>query len=100
MAVLYSKNSPYADTKTYSFFLDVAKFRDIPKNPADVVYRIDSIYEFRPDLLAFDLYGDVGLWWVFCMRNPNTLQDPVFDFTAGTTIFIPKKEVIAAALGV
>jgi prophage DNA circulation protein len=50
-------------------------------------------------LLAYDLYGDSALWWVFAMRNPNTIQDPVFDFLPGTTIFIPKKETIVAALG-
>lgn len=99
-SINYSKTSPYADTGFYSFFLDLAQFRDIPKNPADVVYRIDAVYKYRPDLLANDLYGNSALWWVFAMRNPNTIQDPVFDFIPGTTIFIPKKEVISAALGV
>jgi len=100
MAVNYNRNSPYADTPTYGFFLDVTKFRDIPHDPSDVVYRIDAIYKHRPDLLAFDLYGDTGFWWVFAMRNPNTIKDPTFDFIPGTTIYIPKKEAVLAALGV
>jgi prophage DNA circulation protein len=95
----YNKSSPYADTETYGFFLDITTFRDIPAIASDVVYQITLTYKFRPDLLAYDLYGDSALWWVFAMRNPNTIQDPIFDFLPGTTIFIPKKEIITTALG-
>lgn len=97
--VAYSKTSPYYGSTTFGNFLDVAADRQIPKEPSDVQYIIDQPYNLRPDLLASDLYGDSSLWWVFAVRNPNTLQDPLFDFTAGTTIFIPKKENIVAALG-
>ena len=98
-AVTYNKTSPYFNTQTYGFFLDVANIPTIPNTPSDVVYKIDIIYKFRPDLLAYDLYGDAALWWVFAVRNPNTIQDPVFDFLPGATIYIPKKETITAALG-
>jgi hypothetical protein len=97
--VIYSKTSPYYGTKTFGNFLDVAADRQIPKDPADVQYTIDQPYNLRPDLLASDLYGDPALWWVFAVRNPNTIQDPVYDFTAGTTIFVPKKDAVVAALG-
>lgn len=99
MASKYSSLSPYAATGTYGFFLDILEFKDIPKNSSDVVYQIGEVYRYRPDLLAYDLYGDTALWWVFAVRNPNTIEDPVFDFVPGTTIFIPKKEVIQVALG-
>lgn len=95
----YKRSSPYSRTKSYGFFLDVADIPAIPFDPSDVYYQIDAIYEYRPDLLAYDLYGDTGLWWVFSVRNPNTLQDPVFDFLAGASIFIPKKDTITTALG-
>ena len=99
MAVNYSKTSPYANTETFAFFLDVANIPVIPLDPSDTAYRIDNIYEHRPDLLAFDLYGDTALWWVFSVRNPNVLQDPVYDFLPGATIFIPNKDTLTAALG-
>lgn len=99
MAVSYSKASPYFKTETYSFFLDVANIPKLPKNASDVSYQIDAIYKHRPDLLAYDLYGDTNLWWVFAVRNPNIIKDPVFDFIPGVSIYIPKKENIAAALG-
>lgn len=99
MAVNYSKTSPYTNTETYAFFLDVANIPEIPFNPSDVLYRIDNIYQHRPDLLSYDLYGDTALWWVFSVRNPNTLQDPIYDFLAGASIYIPNKDTLTAALG-
>ena len=99
MTVTYSKTSPYYGSTSFGVFLDVMPTRDIPKDPGDVQYTIDAPYDQRPDLLASDLYGTPSLWWVFAARNPNTLLDPLFDFTAGTVIYIPKKETITAALG-
>ena len=99
MAVNYSKTSPYANTETFAFFLDVANIPVIPLDPSDTAYRIDNIYQYRPDLLAYDLYGDSALWWVFSVRNPNVLQDPVSDFLPGATIYVPKKDTLTAALG-
>ena len=99
MAVTYSRSSPYANTDIYGFFLDVANIPAIPIDPKDVEYQIDAIYQNRPDLLAFDLYGDPSLWWVFAIRNPNVLQDPIFDFQPGVTIYVPQKQNLTSALG-
>lgn len=95
----YSKSSPYYETKNYGNFLDIMQMRNFRKLASDVRYQIDRIYQYRPDLLAFDLYGDAGLWWVFAARNPNTIKDPVFDFKPGVAIYIPKKETLIADLG-
>jgi hypothetical protein len=65
----------------------------------DVLYKLGPVYEYRPDLLAFDLYGDARLWWVFSQRNPNTLKDPYFDFVTGLEIYIPKLEYLREILG-
>jgi alpha-L-fucosidase len=100
MTVEYSKASPYYNTNNFgNKFLDILVNRDIEKQSDDVSYTIDKIYEYRPDLLAYDLYGDSALWWVFRARNPNVLDDPIFDFSAGTTIMIPKKTTLVDNLG-
>lgn len=99
MAVTYSRTSPYANTDVFGFFLDVANIPSIPIDSNDVAYEIDAIYKNRPDLLAYDLYGDSGLWWVFAVRNPNVIQDPVFDFEPGITIYVPQKQNLTNALG-
>lgn len=95
----YSKSSAYFGTGQFGQFLDVLEYRAIPKNAGDVEYKIDAVYRHRPDMLAYDLYGDAKLWWVFTSRNPNVLRDPVFDFVPGQTIFIPKKETLVSTLG-
>lgn len=95
----YSKTSPYYTTSKFGKFMDVLNYRNISKQKSDVKYSIDKIYEFRPDLLAYDLYGDSALWWVFAARNPNILTDPLFDFKPGVVIFIPKKESLVKDLG-
>lgn len=97
--VSYSKTSPYYGTDMFGNFLDVAAYREIPADPSDVLYSIDAVYNNRPDLLANDLYSDSTLWWVFAVRNPNVIQDPVFDFATGAIIYIPKKATIINALG-
>ena len=96
----YSKYSPYSQTPTYGTFLDILDYRPIPIMGDDVEYTIDPFYQYRPDLLAHDLYDNAGLWWVFAARNPNVLKDPVFDFYSGQIIFIPKKDALAASLGI
>jgi hypothetical protein len=95
---IYSKTSPYYTTGYDNGYLDVINFRNIPAQVDDIYFEITKNYENRPDLLAYDLYKDVGLWWVFAVRNRSTIKDPVFDFVAGTKIYIPKITTIKTAL--
>jgi hypothetical protein len=99
MAETYSKTSPYYTTSLFGQFLDVMTDRPITALPDDVLYEIDNVYQFRPDMLSYDLYGDSSLWWVFAQRNPNVLKDPLFDFRAGVRIYIPKKDTLTSDLG-
>jgi hypothetical protein len=50
--------------------------------------------------LAFDLYDNANLWWVFATRNRNVIVDPIWDFVAGIKIYIPKRETINNSLGI
>jgi hypothetical protein len=99
MATTYKNSSPYAATTTFGPFLDVMNVRKVTAYADDVQFTINTVYQYRPDLLAHDLYGDAALWWVFAMRNPNTLKDPIFDFYPGMTIYIPKKSNLNTDLG-
>jgi hypothetical protein len=95
----YSSASPYYETSTTQFYLDVMVDRPIPKETDDNLFQIIQVYQYRPDLLAFDLYDDAGLWWVFYQRNPNTLIAPPWDFAVGVEIYIPKITTIRSVLG-
>ena len=95
----YSSTSPYFATSFNQFYLDVMTDRPIPKETDDLQFTINLTYQYRPDLLAYDLYGTGTLWWVFYQRNPNTLTAPPMDFAAGTTIFLPKQSTLQSVLG-
>lgn len=93
--------SPYADTQiTTTGYLDILKIRSVPAEVDDVLYTIISAYTHRPDLLSFDLYGSKDLWWVFAQRNLDILKDPIYDFVAGTQIYLPKKNNLQKYLGI
>lgn len=95
----YDSTSPYFTTPYSQFFLDVMTNRPIPKQTDDVLTSISLTYQYRPDLLAYDLYGTPNLWWVFYQRNPNTLTAPPLDFIAGTRIYLPKESTLKTVLG-
>lgn len=96
----YSNTSPYAKTSQTKEYLDIIFFVDLPSQVDDIEFELDKKYEYRPDLLAHDLYEDVNLWWVFAVRNKSTIKDPVFDFVSGIKIFLPKITTINSALGI
>lgn len=99
MTVTYSASSPYASSKLYGQFLDVMTRRPISKLTTDRLYTIDRVYHLRPDMLAYDLYKNAALWWVFAARNPNSLKDPLFGFKAGVSIYLPDYTTLAKDLG-
>ena len=98
----YNPASFYYSTPSFSNnqFLDLWNPRPIPKLASDLLFTIPPQYEYRPDLLAYDLYGNPTLSWVFAVRNPNTLIDPLWDFTADTQIYLPQKSTLQTVLSI
>jgi alpha-L-fucosidase len=95
----YPSTSPYFNTGITQFYLDTMVNRPIPKYPDDLQFEINQTYQYRPDMLAFDLYETPTLWWVFYQRNPNALQAPPLDFKIGTRIYLPKITTLQSVLG-
>jgi hypothetical protein len=95
----YDSTSAYYTTGYSQFFLDVMTNRAIPKESDDRLMQINQTYQYRPDLLALDLYDNPSLWWVFYQRNPNTLTAPPLDFKAGVQIYLPKITTLRSVLG-
>ena len=96
----YSNTSPYAVTPQNNLNLHFFVPRPITARDDDVSYTIDRIYAYRPDLLAYDLYGSPRLWWVFAQRNPDEIEDPIYDFSPGVTIQLPKLSSLKDDLGI
>ena len=97
---IYSNTSPYSTTQEMSDHLGILNPRTITAEKDDQSYTIERTYAYRPDLLAYDLYGSPRLWWVFVQRNPDQLEDPIYDFKPGVTIQLPKKENLLRDLGI
>lgn len=96
--VTYAKTSPYHKTKQASWFLSNLEMREIPPHTSDRIITIENKYHERPDLLAFDLYGNSEYLWIFMVRNPNVIKDYIYDQKAGKRIFVPTLERLVALL--
>lgn len=94
----YKKTSPWFRTPKNTLYLEQLVYRSVPINPDDAEYTIETQYKHRPDLLSHDLYGTSAYWWVFMMRNRSIIFDPIYDFTPGTVIRLPRKDPLLAAL--
>ena len=96
----YTQQSPYKNTVQNNLYLELLQIRPVPAEADDYLYTIENQYKHRPDLLAYDTYGNSGLWWVFVQRNMNVLKDPIYDFMPGTKIYLPRKTNLQKFLGV
>lgn len=95
----YKDNSPWRKTSIINNYLGYFRIRPIISESDDILYSIEPQYMYRPDLLAYDLYKDSKLWWVFVQRNMDVLSDPIFDFKPGVKIYLPKINNIKTSLG-
>ena len=96
----YSSTSPYFATPQNDINLEPLVRRNFAIEDDDQTYTIERTYAYRPDLLAYDLYGTPRFWWVFAQRNPDQIEDPIYDFKPGVTVQLPKKENLLKDLGI
>lgn len=96
----YRSTSPYFKTKQNNLYLELLEIRPVPSEKDDFLYTLENQYRYRPDLLAYDLYGNPKLWWVLVQRNMDVIKDPIYDFEPGVKIYIPKKSNLERFLGV
>lgn len=95
MTVQYKRNSNYRNTPIERGELGAYVPPFIPDFTRTTQLELTQQYDRRPDRLAFDLYGDAQLWWVFLLFNRNQMVDPIHDFVTGITIFVPNRDYIA-----
>lgn len=96
----YTKSSPWTTTQQNNLYLELLEIRPVPAESDDFRYVIENQYKHRPDLLAYDLYGNPKLWWVFVQRNMSVIKDPIYDFEPGTSIYLPKRSNLEKFLGI
>lgn len=93
MVVKYKTNSNYSQTPSTTRYLSLYNPRITQENLSQETKKvfIENKYNRRPDLLAFDLFGDSRLWWVIVHYNRDKLKDPINDLVPGLEIVVPKK---------
>lgn len=89
MASNSKDTSQYDLTQIKNWYLDLWVPRTVPKNDYDKILIIPPEFDQRPDLLSNAEYGTPALWWVFCLRNPDLMNDPINDFVSGLEIYVP-----------
>ena len=74
MAV-YKRNSPWNDTNIINktAFGNTILTDSISAEDDDKLYTVEEQYTHRPILMAYDLYDDQNLWWVFAPRNMDII---------------------------
>jgi hypothetical protein len=89
----YRSDSMYRNTRIVNNkYLDVLEPSvENPNSYNTYPLVIGNKYDQRPDLLAYDLYGNAKLWWVFAQFNQDLLLDPIIDFRSGIEIQVPRK---------
>lgn len=94
---VYKIESPFRSTPVVGNFMAYYIHRRIDPQDNDIQATLDNQrYVERPDLLAFDLYQDSDLWWVFGVRNG--FEDPVYDLQLGVEMYIPRPEYLRAII--
>jgi len=87
----------YSATPVSDFYLDIAKLptvEELLKNKTPEVIVVDSKFEYRPDLLSYELYGNSSYWWIIVLLNRTQLQDPIRDLQAGMVLRVLPRTAI------
>ena len=77
--VLYYTENKFVTFGTY-------KKNEYKPGKKDKFMVVTKQYEYRPDLVSFDVYSTPDFWWK--IMEANSIKD-VFDFKAGINIRLP-----------
>jgi phage tail protein X len=77
----------------------VYKYVKYPQIPLSIddIYTTTSVGD-RLDLIAYQFYNDVDLWWVITTANPDVIRRDSFNLTSGLQIRIPNPSSISNIL--
>lgn len=93
------KNSRYVwggDSVQYSDRIGWWERRVLPQSDNDLLFVLTPIYSGRPDLVAYDLYGNAKLQTL--VLQYNNILDPEVEFVTGKTIRLPLKSRVLLSI--
>ena len=68
-------------------YYNITQYPEVPTNENDIWVETD--FGDRLDLLANQFYGDVTLYWIISIANPNSLNLGSITIPPGTQLRIP-----------
>lgn len=90
----YKNTSHLSATSVANGYADIYTPPIVPDFNQTERFTLTQKYDRRPDLLAYDLYGEAKFWWIFALYNKNAILDPINDFTTGKILNIPKRNFV------
>jgi hypothetical protein len=91
--IIYKRTDFYFQTEIENkTFLGFLNDRDIGFADDDKYIIVQKRHEFRPYVLAFDLYGKDEYAWIFPRMNMDILKDPIRDMIEGIVLRVPTPE--------
>lgn len=95
MVTSYKRTSHLRSTPIVNGYAEIYNPPIIPNFEQTEEFVITQKYDRRPDLLAYELYGEAKFWWLFVLYNKNAIVDPINDFTTGKRILVPLRSFVA-----
>ncbi|ASV44202.1 hypothetical protein PBI_SCTP2_187 [Salicola phage SCTP-2] len=89
-----NNTNPYFLTPITENYLDILVMPQIEHSPNDKFWIIEKHYEYRPDKLAKELYGDERYYYAFMLRNMDIIENPIYDFISGIEIRLPSLSAV------
>lgn len=91
----FKRTSHLRSTRTVGGYTDIYEPPLVPDFAKTTRFTITQKYVRRPDILAYELYGDSKFWWIFPLYNRNSIVDPINDFTLNKVLLVPDRDVVA-----
>jgi hypothetical protein len=94
------QNSAFSNTPVYQVGSDVVfglRRTVIPPDPTDFIVQVTQGLIGRLDLIAYEVYGSVELWWV--IAEANQIVDPLTEVTLGYELIMPTANRVKHILG-
>lgn len=95
MTKFYKRTSHLRNTQVKNGYADLYVPPLTPDFSRVSEFKITQKYVGRPDLLAYELYGESNFWWIFPLYNKNLIVDPINDFSLDKTILVPSRDFVA-----
>jgi hypothetical protein len=84
----YRTSRSYVYEETGKMAFEIYKRVPIAEDDADQYTVIQAQHQYRPDLMAYEIWGFSDLWWVLLVANNIT---DIYDFDIGKNIRVPAK---------